>query len=352
MFLKNLDSNNKEIISSFKESIKELMEKKRIPGVSIAIVKKDRIIWNESFGYKSMDTKEPVSNDTIFEGASLSKPLFAYGVLNLVEKKILNLDTPIKTIFPKKYVSDPRIDLITPRMVLSHTTGFPNWCLENHPLEIYNYPGEKFGYSGEGYVYLQKAIEYFLSTPLNEYMLNTVLHPLGMKKSSYIWIEDYEALSAVGHTIRNKTVPKNKPSESLSAATLHTTAHEFALFVIDVFKLKHYQSSILNTTELMEEVLKPQISLNSELSWGLGWGLQETKYGRSFWHWGDNTVFKSIVIGFLNEELGFVITTNSKKGIKFLRSLFNQILDFDLPCFKFLANLEPYMAYKRKSKQK
>lgn len=201
-------------------------------------------------------------------------------------------------------------------------------------------------------MYLQKAVEHLLSTPLNEYMLNTVFHPLGMKKSSYVWIQEYEKSSAVGHTIRNKSVPKNKPSEPLSAATLHTTAHKFALFVIDVLKFKYKQSSILKTAELMKEVLSPQVSLNSELSWGLGWGLQETSHGRSFWHWGDNQVFKNIVIVFLDDELGIIITTNSKKGLKFLRLLYNQILGFELPCFKMLANLKPYMAYKRKSKQK
>lgn len=136
MVLKKLDSNNEEIISTFKESIEELMEKKRVPGLSIAIVKKDEIIWNESFGYKNMDTNEPVTNGTIFEGASLSKPLFAYGILRLVEENLLDLDTPIKNIFPEEYVSDPRIDLITPRMVLSHITGFPNWRFEKQPLEI------------------------------------------------------------------------------------------------------------------------------------------------------------------------------------------------------------------------
>jgi CubicO group peptidase (beta-lactamase class C family) len=233
-------------------------------------------------------------------------------------------------------------------MVISHRTGFPNWRIKDQPLEFFNQPGETFGYSGEGFVYLQKAIEHLLSIPFNDMMIERVFHPLAMKKSSFVWKKEFDLLTANGHTLGNKSVKKDKIDEPNAAGTLHTTAQEYALFVMDVLRLRHDKSNVLKTTKLMREVLTPQPQLSSELSWGLGWGLQETPYGSSFWHWGDNGVFRNFVIGFIENELGIVILTNSKKGIKFFKVLFNQVLESELPCFKVMSDPTPYFALERK----
>src|SRR5205085_228501 len=115
-------------------------------------------------------TKEPVNTETIFEAASLSKPVSAYAALKLCDKGLLKLDEPLSNYLPEPYIADdPRIKLVTMRHVLTHTPGFPNWR-RNATLNFINNPGEKFSYSGEGFVYLQAVVEHITRQPLQEYI--------------------------------------------------------------------------------------------------------------------------------------------------------------------------------------
>ncbi len=146
------------------------MKDGEVPGLSIAVINDAKVVWQKSFSVVNSATNQPVSDDTIFEAASLSKPVFAYGVLRLVEKGKLDLDTPLVKYLPKPYVqNDERAGLITAWMVLTHTTGFPNWR-NNQALKTHFNPGERFSYSGEGFVYLQKVVEHLTGQPLDAVM--------------------------------------------------------------------------------------------------------------------------------------------------------------------------------------
>jgi len=98
-----------------------------MPAVSIAIIRGGKLAWRRAFGVKDRGTNEPVDNDSVFAACSDTKPVFAYGVLKLCEKGVLNLDTPLTKYTSRRITADPRIELITARHVLNHTTGFPNW---------------------------------------------------------------------------------------------------------------------------------------------------------------------------------------------------------------------------------
>jgi CubicO group peptidase (beta-lactamase class C family) len=117
-------------------------------------------VWEAGFGVKDAARREPVDAETVFEAASLSKSVFAYGVLALCHAGLLDLDTPLTHYLPDRSLCrDPRLEAITARTVLSHTTGFPNWRQRGKPLTIDRVPGESFGYSGDGYLYLQRVVE-------------------------------------------------------------------------------------------------------------------------------------------------------------------------------------------------
>ena len=117
--------------------------------------------WSGAFGTRRQDSGEPVRTDTIFQAASLSKPVFAITVLRLVELAVLELDTPLSGYLPDEYgADDSQLDQITARHVLSHTTGWPNWRPDGQPLRRESPLGERFTYSGEGYVYLQHVAEH------------------------------------------------------------------------------------------------------------------------------------------------------------------------------------------------
>ena len=131
-----------------------LMRDGDVPGVSLAVVKDGRVLWRRAYGVRNAsadkadkaDKPVPIGDDTIFEAASLSKPVFAYAVLKLVDARVIDLDTPVVRYLPGDYIKDPRFRLITPRQVLSHTTGFPNWRGSGE-LKIHFAPGERFSYS-------------------------------------------------------------------------------------------------------------------------------------------------------------------------------------------------------------
>ncbi len=144
-------------------------------------------------------TGVPVDDDTIFEAASLSKPVFAYAVLKLVDAGRLDLDAPLQKSLPGDYVEDPRLRSITARRALSHTTGFPNWRPDGQPLKIHFDPGERFSYSGEGFVYLQKAVENRTGETLEALARRLVFEPLRMTSSSYHWQDRFDGRKAMGH---------------------------------------------------------------------------------------------------------------------------------------------------------
>src|SRR5262249_25961442 len=151
-----IDREGKILIASLEKQIPKLMEEAKVPGLSIAIIKDAKLLWRRGFGVKGVTSQEPVDDDTLFEAASTSKPIFAYLIMMLCQKGVMDLDTPLTKYTSELFLKDdPRLNLITARHVLSHTSGFQNWRTKEQPLKIHFKPGEKWSYSGEGYSYLQ-----------------------------------------------------------------------------------------------------------------------------------------------------------------------------------------------------
>ena len=156
-------------------------------------------------------------------------------------------------------------------------------------------------------------------------MKRLVFVPLGMASSSYTWQDRFEELKATGHDAAGSPRPVNRPAQAESPATLHTTTSDYARFLIAALDGKGL------TKKTYAEWLRPQIQvdegcsncvtakptgrLSKEIAWGLGWGLQETEDGPSFWHWGDNGAgFQCYAIGYPRQRLGIVVFTNSLGG--------------------------------------
>src|SRR5438445_3866389 len=172
-----------ELGAALDRLVPTLLKDGDVPGLSLAIVRDGRIELRRAYGVKDAASGTPVDADTVFEAASLSKPVFAYAVLKLADAGKLDLDAPVAKYLPGDYVDDPRQSAITARRVLSHTTGFPNWRPSGQPLKIHFAPGERFSYSGEGFVYLQKAVERLTGQTLDAVMKRLVFEPLHMASS-------------------------------------------------------------------------------------------------------------------------------------------------------------------------
>ncbi|HKN76773.1 MAG TPA: serine hydrolase domain-containing protein [Candidatus Acidoferrum sp.] len=333
-------------ILQLERDVPELMKKDGVPGLTMAVIRGGKTTWVHGFGIKEATTGQPVTVETVFEAASLSKPVFAYGVLKLVELGKLGLDVPLTTYLPKPYIAgDERLAKITARIVLSHRTGFPNWRGDDGLLPIYFTPGERFSYSGEGYIYLQRVVEQITGKPLNEYMTEAVFAPLGMTSSSYVWRPDFDALTATGHDANGKPAGLWKPKEAGAASTLNTTAKDYALFVEAVLNGKGLQPATLHEMETPQIALDPECricikrepkQLSKNLFWGLGWGIQRKDGSDLLWHWGDNGAFKCFVIAEPKTKSGVVMFANSENGLEIAKPVINEAMGTESLAFDWL----------------
>ena len=165
----------------------------KIPGISLAVIKDSKVVFSRGFGLRNAQTREAVTEETVFEAASMTKPVFAYTVLRLVDRGVLTLDTPLFTYLPYEDIAyDERYKLITARMVLTHRTGFPNW--RTGRLELKFVPGTEVSYSGEGFVYLGKVVEKLTGKKLVDLCREEVFKPLGIEHASLIYNDDVGAL--------------------------------------------------------------------------------------------------------------------------------------------------------------
>ncbi len=340
------DASARALVDDIEKHVPELMKQATVPGLSLTLIRGAKVFWSQAFGVRSSVSQEPVTPDTVFEAASLSKPVFAYASLKLCEAGILDLDTPLTEYLPDPYVPDKaQLALVTMRHVLSHSTGFPNWRPKGESLRIHFGPGERFSYSGEGYVYLQAVVGHVKDQVPAEYMRASVLEPFGMKNSCFVWTGQENLTLAVGHDEEGKPEEKALWPEMNAAASLHCTPADFAKFMCAVMRPSTENAAHLSL-EMTKEMLtpqmpvndsapwhkgwpKPEIKTNDLVSWGLGWGMQRTSSGASFWHWGDNGCYKAFVVGFPKQGHGVVIMTNGKNGQQVIKRVLYNVIGGD-----------------------
>lgn len=216
-----------------------LLIKYNVPGAAVAIIKDNELIFSKGWGVKRIGERSQVNEQTLFPAASLTKPVFAYGALVLVRDGRLDLDRSLSEYLDEPYVQgDDRLQKITARMVLSHTTGFPNWrpgrwTGSPKPLKIQFEPGTEFRYSGEGYNYLKLVVENITGQQLDIYMKDAVLDPLSMHDSYFVWDEALESVIAIPHNRSGQAVDRWqwRPEKPEAAVTLFTTILDYARFM-------------------------------------------------------------------------------------------------------------------------
>jgi CubicO group peptidase (beta-lactamase class C family) len=306
---------NKE--EDFHQSLLQLMKEYHIPGAALALIENEKITTFE-LGVKDIRFQQPVTSSTIFEGASLSKPLIAYAALKLCENGHLDIDRPL-SIYLNDFnpIENPRLSAITLRHVLSHTSGFPAANLKKGELLKLEFePGSQFTYSGESFRYLGRVLEHITGVPLSTYMRENVFRPLKMDNSSFIWEERYAVDVATPHDRKGVPTEKWKPAQAVASFSLHTTALDFAKFMVEVKRFP--------------KMLEVNSRINETLSWGLGWGIEALANGTTaFWHTGDNGTFQCFA--FQENARGLVIMTNSANGFNLCRKLLNLVFEGDHP---------------------
>jgi CubicO group peptidase (beta-lactamase class C family) len=319
--------------------VPELMNEAVVPGVSIAVIKNANVVWHRGFGVRDAGSHSPVDEDTLFEAASVSKTVFAYAVMQLVDRGTLSLDQPLTGYTSERVLEgDRRLDLITARHVLSHTTGFPNFRTRAEPLRIQFTPGERFEYSGEGYWYLQSVVTHLVgatdrgacgsyeaglrvcATDIDSYLKRNVLVPLRMDSSSYVWNDTLERQSARPHDVAGKPLPLSRPTPTDAAryaamGGLRTTALDYAHFLIEILAPRAPAAYRLRGPT-REEMLRPHVKVDDSKSWGLGWEIERVPQGTLVEHEGGQTGFLAFTAASVDRKSGYVIFTNSANGWK------------------------------------
>jgi CubicO group peptidase (beta-lactamase class C family) len=254
-----------------------LAQSPKVPAVSMALVADAKLLWRGAFGVTDLESKSPVDHDTVFEVGSVSKTVFAYVVMKLCEKGVLDLDAPLTKYTPNRLIEgDPRLDLITARRVLSHTTGFQNWRSLKEPLAIHFMPGERWSYSGEGYSYLQSVVTQLVghmdpkdcktfydgvrvcATDFDVYMKSNLLVPFGMTQSGYLYKEGMaRPYDDMGSLIGDRKANGIAAARYGSAGGLHTTPTDYAKFLIELIDPKPSDAYRLRADSLREMVRPP-----------------------------------------------------------------------------------------------
>ena len=283
-----------------------------------------------------LETAEP-----IFQAASLTKPVIAFGALQLALDGQLNLNAPASHYLPAGYkhfhsvlarlpgdshdvVSSTELARVSITELLNHTSGLPNWSGGSLSFEFE--PGQRWGYSGEGFVLLQSVIEAVTGIELSTYFEKHVFAKLGMPDSSLVWRDSFAArvvkgTSAFGFTRQMRFL---KP---VAAASLYTTATDYAKFM----------SAVLTNDRIVSLVLSAPAQVDSALGlqWGLGWGIEDSKGGPSIWQWGNNPGYRAFAMASLASKDGFVILTNSERGMPLAASLAYSVLPAEHNAFRF-----------------
>jgi CubicO group peptidase (beta-lactamase class C family) len=344
--------------------VTRLMSASRVTGLSIAVLNDSKIVYVKSFGFKNKEKSQPLTENTVMYGASFTKAVFAYFVMQLVEKGVLDLDKPVHQYLEKplpdheKYkdlAGDERYELITARMLLSHTAGFPNWRWINPDgkLDIKFTPGSKYSYSGEGINLLQFVIEAITKRSVGDMMGERIFEPFGMTRTSMTWQDRFADDYASGYDEKEQSLGHNKRTGVRAAGSMDTTINDFARFMEAVMQGKAVAK---RTKELM---LTPQIQIYSkqqfptpsvettdenrsiQLSYGLGWGLFHTPYGKAYFKEGHDDGWENHVVAFPDKKIAVVLMANSSNGDAIFKELLEVLIKDNFTPWKW----EGYIPY-------
>lgn len=308
-----------------------------VPGLTAAVIRGGEIAASCALGIRD-DRGRPMTEDTLFEAASLTKPLFAALFLRCCARGDVALDVPVAAQYDGAPRSrDPRWQDLTPRMLLCHAGGLPNWA--RWPMALRFTPGTAFSYSGEGYYLLQDLLEHKTGRSLPELAQEMFFDPWQMD-AGLLWTPAIGARMSLGFDDGDEPVKSrdgldlegNAP-EPNAAWSLYANARLYAAFLC---RLIRERGGL--TPELFEAMTSRQNDAGGRVLWGLGWGIP-SQDPDTLWHWGDNVGFKSFAVWDKVSGDGLTVFTNSDLGLHYYMELCRRMTDAS-----FLPAVETFIA--------
>jgi len=301
-----------------------------IPGASVALIKDKEIVYYNRFGVENALTQVPLGEKTVFQAASVTKAVFAFMVLRLVEKNVLELDKPLYNYLPFENIDhDPGYKKMTARHVLSHQTGLPNWAFggpgnyaSGQKTDLKFEPGTDYGYSGEGFEYLGRVIEKLTGKDLNQLLREEVIDALSIPPLYFS--DDGSLHQARGHYPNGTPTYFGTPGTPGVAHSMLTEAWSFAHFMQALSRKEGLPNSVYEA--LTQPIIKaggfdsPE-NLYSNLSLSLGFFVRDTPFGKAIGHGGNNGDFQADFLLYTEKDMGYVVFVNDNTGHKLAHQL-------------------------------
>jgi CubicO group peptidase (beta-lactamase class C family) len=317
-------------------TIDEIMKMTRVPGVSVAVIQDFAIHWAKGYGVADAKSESPVTAETLFQAASISKPVTALAFLRMVRDGTVGLDEDVNHYLKswKVPVNEfTRDHPVTPRELLSHTSGTGDgWGVPDFEpsqplptlvqiLDGQTYRGRiswerppftAFKYSGGGYIIIQLLMMDVLGKPFDAIMHDSVLVPLGMSESTFEQPlkAERESQAARAHLGGRRASYPWRVEPAQSAAGLWTTPSDLARFAIEVQKSFRGDPGRILPRALAREMLSP-VGLGPH---AVGFTVEKRGEGWYFMHSGGNTGFACDLVAHFVKGYGVVVMTNSDSG--------------------------------------
>jgi CubicO group peptidase (beta-lactamase class C family) len=337
--------------------LNELLSVTDVPAIAVAGIINGRPFQRVA-GVKSVTDKVPVIADTLFPAASLSKPVFAWAVRDLVRQGKLEWSKPLQDYADLGLTADAK--LITAEHALTHSSGLPNWRFQaNQQLTPGFPPGRRWQYSGEGIFLLQRVVEKITGVPIAAYMKKNVLEPLGMTSSTYAWSPALETKAVSGHDRRARPLERSSvyyekqnydllqkaglQPESASYAEIVSAYEKAKAVPIPVAMSPNMAGSLWTTaidypkfiTRVLADLpshtedFRARVEVNPKIAWALGWGVDRTFQQPALFHWGDGPGFKNFTWIQPERKTALVFFTNGDHGQSTYSYAFRQLLKED-----------------------
>ena len=330
---------------SLKDSIDEIVIRKMkqydIPGLSIGIVSKDSLFYTKGYGVKNIKTRKPVTENSIFHTASISKLFTAQAIINLVQEECLDINDRIIDIVPELRSRNKNIDSLTIKQLLNHTSGLPdvsnyNWgakndtdnslknYIENLELKIEINEPKTYSYSNLGYDILGYIVQKVTESNFDDYIQQTILNPSGMSNSDFRYFNIPNHLRTSPHSkgvFNNRFVRKTYPynREHGPSSTLNASAKDLSLWMRSFLRKLNDTSNTVYQS-MAKSSFKPYPHI------GLGFQLYDIHSQKAIGHYGGDKGFRSFLVLIPNQELGIVLLANCDYEEQFRQEILFEIV--------------------------
>jgi CubicO group peptidase (beta-lactamase class C family) len=338
---------------------KKTLDEAHVTGAQIAVIDQGKLVWSAAFGLRRRDPPLPMDRETTTWAASITKSVFSTYVMQLVERGEFDLDLPVAKQLPlpldqydtykesaSEVVKDPRWQKVTPRILLSHSSGLLNFASiePDKKMHLHFEPGTRYSYSGEGINVVQFIIEQKKHKLLDEILQDAIFAPLDMKRTGIIYRKEFESNVADRYGDKEQFISQTKRFPARAAGSMTTSAEDLARFLSALFAGKiispatqkamlqpFLRINTLHQFPLKEDEGEGKEAKSVGIGYGVGWGLlTDTRYGPAFFKEGHGDGAQNYLICFERRSACMIILTNSDNGEFTFRPLLETILGDDV----------------------